>query len=206
MVEGLARRRGAWRVTTDRSGVWFDDVVAVWVAGSFVAVSPKFHDGCFWLLAAWLVVRLAGTTSCVFLLRVLVRTVVCRRSPRDFASPWSPRDFASPWNTMAAVHTNRKLACISIAPYHFVRTKSPPRTARFRPRLTHQTRVNAAYNDSAEATLHWGDYEMIDWGRVVSGELRASSYCVRKVNRSPIQSSWREKSNNFKFHAEGGGS
>lgn len=34
---------------------------------------------------------------------------------------------------------------------------------------------------SAEATLHWGDYEMIDWERVVSGELRASSYCVRKV-------------------------
>ncbi|CAN0411217.1 unnamed protein product [Pylaiella littoralis] len=25
--------------------------------------------------------------------------------------------------------------------------------------------------DSAEATLHWGDYEMIDWERVVSGEL-----------------------------------
>ncbi|CAN0411133.1 unnamed protein product, partial [Pylaiella littoralis] len=34
--------------------------------------------------------------------------------------------------------------------------------------------------DSAEATLHWGDYEMIDWERVVSGELRTSSYCVRK--------------------------
>ncbi|CAN0155439.1 unnamed protein product, partial [Pylaiella littoralis] len=34
--------------------------------------------------------------------------------------------------------------------------------------------------DSAEATLHWGDYEMIDWERVVSGDLRASSYCVRK--------------------------
>ncbi|CAM9904241.1 unnamed protein product, partial [Laminaria digitata] len=34
--------------------------------------------------------------------------------------------------------------------------------------------------DSGEATLHWGDYEMIDWERVVSGELRASSFCVRK--------------------------
>ncbi|CAM9797634.1 unnamed protein product [Ectocarpus sp. 12 AP-2014] len=34
--------------------------------------------------------------------------------------------------------------------------------------------------DTANATLHWGDYEMIDWERVVSGELRASSYCVRK--------------------------
>lgn len=96
--------------------------------------------------------------------------------------------------------------CPCDTPYHFIRTKSPPRTARFRSRLTHQTRVNAAYNDSAEATLHWGDYEMIDWERVVSGELRASSYCVRKVNRSPIQSSWREKSNILKVHAEGGGS
>lgn len=35
---------------------------------------------------------------------------------------------------------------------------------------------------SAEATLHWGDYEMIDWERVVSGELRASSYCIRKAS------------------------
>lgn len=39
--------------------------------------------------------------------------------------------------------------------------------------------------NSAEATLHWGDYEMIDWERVVTGELRASSYCVRKVRRPP---------------------
>lgn len=27
---------------------------------------------------------------------------------------------------------------------------------------------------------------MIDWERVVSGELRASSYCVRKVSRNPL--------------------
>lgn len=43
--------------------------------------------------------------------------------------------------------------------------------------------VDGLQKNSAEATLHWGDYEMIDWERVVSGELRASSYCVRKVSR-----------------------
>ncbi|CAN0120548.1 unnamed protein product, partial [Discosporangium mesarthrocarpum] len=33
---------------------------------------------------------------------------------------------------------------------------------------------------SGEADLHWGEYELIDWERVVSGQMRASSFCVRK--------------------------
>lgn len=56
------------------------------------------------------------------------------------------------------------------------------------PRPLSSTRLH-----SSEATLHWADYELIDWARVVSGKLRASSYCVRKVRggTSLTSENWR---------------
>ncbi|CAM9735693.1 unnamed protein product, partial [Chrysoparadoxa australica] len=35
-------------------------------------------------------------------------------------------------------------------------------------------------SDTSKAELQWGDYECLDWERIVSGKLRASSFCVRK--------------------------
>ena len=32
----------------------------------------------------------------------------------------------------------------------------------------------------AAGGLHWGDYEVLDWERVLAGEVRANAYCVRK--------------------------
>ncbi|CAN0155687.1 unnamed protein product, partial [Pylaiella littoralis] len=56
--------------------------------------------------------------------------------------------------------------------------------------------------DSAEATLHWGDYEMIDWERVVSGELRTSSYCVRKP-RTLVIDTWEAFDDEMTFNLGG---
>ncbi|CAM9819293.1 unnamed protein product, partial [Phaeothamnion confervicola] len=33
---------------------------------------------------------------------------------------------------------------------------------------------------SANADLHWGDYENLHWDRIVAGGLRANSFCIRK--------------------------